>query len=76
MQLNLVITRKDYNTSIFPLYSIYRYRYNLDELPPILHKLKVRAEAFDAWGDKVKAVLVAKDKKLTLKEIKVLMFIF
>ncbi|XP_076819433.1 lysine-specific demethylase 5A-like isoform X2 [Clavelina lepadiformis] len=52
---------------------VLRYRYSLDELPPILHKLKVRAEAFDAWGDKVKAVLVAKEKKLTLKEIKELL---
>ncbi|KAK5639199.1 hypothetical protein RI129_011691 [Pyrocoelia pectoralis] len=31
-----------------------RYRYTLDELPRMLHKLKIKAEAFDVWLSKVK----------------------
>ncbi|GCC17583.1 hypothetical protein chiPu_0022489, partial [Chiloscyllium punctatum] len=34
-----------------------RYRYTLDELPAMLHKLKIRAESFDTWGSKVKTAL-------------------
>ena len=36
-----------------------RYRYTLDELPAMLHRLKVRAESFDNWAFKVKAALEA-----------------
>ena len=36
-----------------------RYRYTLDELPTMLHRLKVRAEAFDNWAYKVKSALEA-----------------
>ena len=42
-----------------------RYRYTLDELPAMLQRLKVRAEAFDNWAFKVKAALDAsEDQKL------------
>ena len=34
-----------------------RYRYTLDELPAMLHRLKVRAEAFDNWAFKVRGAL-------------------
>lgn len=33
---------------------VLRYRYTLDELPRMLQKLKVKAEAFDVWLTKVK----------------------
>ena len=51
---------------------IFRYRYSLDELPPILHKLKLRAEAFDTWSEKVRSVLETKAEKLTLQDLKVI----
>ncbi|RXG69427.1 Lysine-specific demethylase 5A [Armadillidium vulgare] len=48
-----------------------RYRYTLDELPPMLHKLKIRAESYDNWAAKVKAALEAKpEDKLELKELR------
>ncbi|XP_023675035.1 lysine-specific demethylase 5C-like isoform X4 [Paramormyrops kingsleyae] len=34
-----------------------RYRYTLDELLSMLHRLKVRAESFDSWANKVKEAL-------------------
>lgn len=46
-------------------YLSFRYRYTLDELPPLLQRLKVRAESFDHWAVKVKEALEAKpDDKL------------
>lgn len=38
-----------------------RYRYTLDELPAMLHKLKVRAESFDTWANKVRIALELED---------------
>uniref|UniRef100_H2Y6C4 [histone H3]-trimethyl-L-lysine(4) demethylase n=1 Tax=Ciona savignyi TaxID=51511 RepID=H2Y6C4_CIOSA len=49
----------------------FRYRYSLDELPPILHKLKQRAEAFDTWCDMVNEAFKKTSDKLTLPELKV-----
>lgn len=43
------------------LSSSYRYRYTLDELPAMLHKLKVRAESFDTWANKVRVALEVED---------------
>ncbi|XP_028669207.1 lysine-specific demethylase 5C isoform X2 [Erpetoichthys calabaricus] len=40
-----------------------RYRYTLDELPTMLHKLKVRAESYDTWASKVKIVLEPEEEK-------------
>ncbi|XP_061702363.1 lysine-specific demethylase 5C isoform X1 [Syngnathoides biaculeatus] len=34
-----------------------RYRYTLDELLAMLHRLKVRSESFDSWANKVKEAL-------------------
>lgn len=45
---------------LMSLYHVLRYRYTLDELPPLLHRLKVRAESFDHWAVKVKEALEAK----------------
>ncbi len=42
-----------------------RYRYTLDELPDMLHKLKIRAESYDNWAFKAKTALeAARDQKL------------
>lgn len=34
-----------------------RYRYTLDELLAMLYRLKVRAESFDSWANRVKEAL-------------------
>lgn len=34
-----------------------RYRYTLDELLGMLHRLKVRSESFDHWANRVKEAL-------------------
>ncbi|XP_052677656.1 lysine-specific demethylase 5A-like isoform X4 [Crassostrea angulata] len=48
-----------------------RYRYTLDELPTMLHRLKVRAESFDNWTTKVRAALEADvDEKIDLPDLK------
>ncbi|XP_067880255.1 lysine-specific demethylase 5C isoform X2 [Heterodontus francisci] len=50
-----------------------RYRYTLDELPAMLHKLKIRAESFDTWGSKVKSALEMQGtQKKTLEDLKAL----
>ncbi|XP_053551339.1 lysine-specific demethylase 5C isoform X2 [Bombina bombina] len=50
-----------------------RYRYTLDELPAMLHKLKGRAESYDSWASKVHTVLEVEDgKKRGLEELRVL----
>ncbi|PNF26510.1 Lysine-specific demethylase 5A [Cryptotermes secundus] len=51
-----------------------RYRYTLDELPVMLHKLKLRAESFDNWVSTVKNALdLNASKKLDLTEVKSLL---
>jgi len=48
-----------------------RYRYTLDELPAMLHKLKMRVESFDNWAFKVKSALEAtKETKLDLLDLR------
>lgn len=48
-----------------------RYRYTLDELPRMLQKLKIKAEAFDVWLNKVKDSLdPGVPSTLTLTELK------
>ena len=42
---------------------VLRYRYTLDELPAMLHRLKVRAESFDNWAIKVKEALEAEEQE-------------
>lgn len=41
--------------SVLP--SLHRYRYTLDELLAMLHRLKVRSESFDSWANRVKEAL-------------------
>lgn len=50
-----------------------RYRYTLDELPAMLHRLKIRAESFDNWANRVKAALNPTDVKLDISELKELL---
>ncbi|KAM9828965.1 lysine-specific demethylase 5C isoform X1 [Syngnathus typhle] len=38
-----------------------RYRYTLDELLAMLHRLKVRSESFDSWANRVKEALEQED---------------
>uniref|UniRef100_A0A673BLZ8 [histone H3]-trimethyl-L-lysine(4) demethylase n=1 Tax=Sphaeramia orbicularis TaxID=375764 RepID=A0A673BLZ8_9TELE len=38
-----------------------RYRYTLDELLAMLHRLKVRSESFDSWANRVKEGIVRPD---------------
>nr|XP_054751747.1 lysine-specific demethylase 5A-like isoform X1 [Lytechinus pictus] len=48
-----------------------RYRYTLDELPAMLHNLKIRAESFDNWANKVQNALKAsQDSKLDIVQLK------
>ncbi|XP_067580848.1 lysine-specific demethylase 5D-like isoform X3 [Pseudorca crassidens] len=50
-----------------------RYRYTLDELPAMLHKLKVRAESFDTWANKVREALEVEDgRKRSFEELRAL----
>ncbi|XP_053747883.1 lysine-specific demethylase 5D isoform X8 [Panthera pardus] len=50
-----------------------RYRYTLDELPAMLHKLKVRAESFDNWANKVRVALEVEDgQKRSFEELRAL----
>lgn len=54
-----------------PKNHILRYRYTLDELPAMLQKLKMRAESFDNWTNKVREAMDASgDSRLELLEIK------
>ncbi|XP_059161364.1 lysine-specific demethylase 5A-like isoform X2 [Physella acuta] len=54
-----------------PTRHVLRYRYTLDELPSMLHRLKVRAESYDNWILVVKTALDATgDNKLELNELK------
>lgn len=53
------------------LLCLYRYRYTLDELPPLLQRLKVRAESFDHWAVKVKEALEAKSEDKLGEELPV-----
>ncbi|XP_045649765.1 lysine-specific demethylase 5D isoform X11 [Ursus americanus] len=50
-----------------------RYRYTLDELPAMLHKLKIRAESFDTWANKVRVALDVEDgRKRSFEELRAL----
>lgn len=51
-----------------------RYRYTLDELPLMLQKLKLKAESFDHWVNKVKDALDPNTPKtMDLSELKALL---
>ncbi|XP_051525793.1 lysine-specific demethylase 5C-like isoform X1 [Myxocyprinus asiaticus] len=50
-----------------------RYRYTLDELLAMLHRLKVRAESFDSWANRVKEALEQEEgNKIGIKDLEVL----
>ncbi|XP_047572959.1 lysine-specific demethylase 5D isoform X12 [Lutra lutra] len=50
-----------------------RYRYTLDELPAMLHKLKIRVESFDTWANKVRVALEVEDgRKRSFEELRAL----
>ncbi|XP_063063979.1 lysine-specific demethylase 5C [Engraulis encrasicolus] len=50
-----------------------RYRYTLDELLAMLHKLKVRAESFDSWANRVKEALEREEgSKIDIKDLEFL----
>ncbi|BFZ10485.1 hypothetical protein BsWGS_13524 [Bradybaena similaris] len=54
-----------------PSQHVLRYRYTLDELPSMLHRLKVRAESYDNWNMAVRNALEATgDDKLDLCALK------
>uniref|UniRef100_A0A4W4E0B3 [histone H3]-trimethyl-L-lysine(4) demethylase n=1 Tax=Electrophorus electricus TaxID=8005 RepID=A0A4W4E0B3_ELEEL len=47
-----------------------RYRYTLDELLAMLHRLKVRAESFDSWANRVKEALEQEEGIKDLEALK------
>ncbi|KAM6977585.1 lysine-specific demethylase 5C [Aplochiton taeniatus] len=50
-----------------------RYRYTLDELLAMLHRLKVRAESFDSWANRVKEALEQEEgNKIEIQDLEVL----
>ncbi|XP_078594728.1 lysine-specific demethylase 5A-like isoform X17 [Branchiostoma floridae x Branchiostoma japonicum] len=54
-----------------PARHVLRYRYTLDELPSMLHRLKLRAESYNIWSSKVKGAMEAPQlDKLELTELK------
>ena len=38
---------------------VLRYRYTLEELPHMIHQLRVRAEMYDSWSTRAKSALTA-----------------
>uniref|UniRef100_A0A8C7Z0A3 [histone H3]-trimethyl-L-lysine(4) demethylase n=1 Tax=Oryzias sinensis TaxID=183150 RepID=A0A8C7Z0A3_9TELE len=47
-----------------------RYRYTLDELLAMLHRLKVRSESFDSWANRVKEALEQEDgSKIDIEDL-------
>ncbi|XP_034028872.1 lysine-specific demethylase 5C isoform X2 [Thalassophryne amazonica] len=50
-----------------------RYRYTLDELLSMLHRLKVRSESFDSWANRVKEALEQEEgNKIGISDLEVL----
>ncbi|XP_061074889.1 lysine-specific demethylase 5C isoform X2 [Conger conger] len=50
-----------------------RYRYSLDELLAMLHRLKVRAESFDSWANRVREALEQEEgRKIAIQELETL----
>ncbi|KAM4572113.1 lysine-specific demethylase 5C [Fundulus diaphanus] len=56
---------------ICPTEKLYlRYRYTLDELLAMLHRLKVRSESFDSWANRVKEALEQEEgNKIEIDEL-------
>ncbi|XP_028266177.1 lysine-specific demethylase 5C isoform X2 [Parambassis ranga] len=50
-----------------------RYRYTLDELLAMLHRLKVRSESFDSWANRVKEALEQEEgNKIEINDLEML----
>ncbi|XP_033484547.2 lysine-specific demethylase 5C isoform X2 [Epinephelus lanceolatus] len=50
-----------------------RYRYTLDELLAMLHRLKVRSESFDSWANRVKEALEQEEgNKIGIEDLETL----
>ncbi|KAI3357490.1 hypothetical protein L3Q82_015907 [Scortum barcoo] len=50
-----------------------RYRYTLDELLAMLHRLKVRSESFDSWANRVKEALEQEEgNKIGIEDLEML----
>ncbi|XP_069560397.1 lysine-specific demethylase 5C isoform X1 [Brachyistius frenatus] len=50
-----------------------RYRYTLDELLSMLHRLKVRSESFDSWANRVKEALEQEEgNKIEITDLEML----
>uniref|UniRef100_A0A3B5B5X9 [histone H3]-trimethyl-L-lysine(4) demethylase n=1 Tax=Stegastes partitus TaxID=144197 RepID=A0A3B5B5X9_9TELE len=50
-----------------------RYRYTLDELLAMLHRLKVRSESFDSWANRVKEALEQEEgNKIAIDDLETL----
>uniref|UniRef100_A0A3Q1EK70 [histone H3]-trimethyl-L-lysine(4) demethylase n=1 Tax=Acanthochromis polyacanthus TaxID=80966 RepID=A0A3Q1EK70_9TELE len=50
-----------------------RYRYTLDELLAMLHRLKVRSESFDSWANRVKEALEQEEgNKIAIDDLEML----
>uniref|UniRef100_A0A3P8WXQ0 [histone H3]-trimethyl-L-lysine(4) demethylase n=1 Tax=Cynoglossus semilaevis TaxID=244447 RepID=A0A3P8WXQ0_CYNSE len=49
-----------------------RYRYTLDELLSMLHRLKVRSESFDSWANRVKEALEQEGNKNGIHDLEIL----
>uniref|UniRef100_A0A8C4DGT8 [histone H3]-trimethyl-L-lysine(4) demethylase n=1 Tax=Dicentrarchus labrax TaxID=13489 RepID=A0A8C4DGT8_DICLA len=50
-----------------------RYRYTLDELLAMLHRLKVRSESFDSWANRVKEALEQEEgNKIGINDLEML----
>eukprot|EP00106_Octopus_bimaculoides_P001838 XP_014769280.1 PREDICTED: lysine-specific demethylase 5A-like [Octopus bimaculoides] len=53
----MCIHHVEYLCDCHPSHHCLRYRYTLDELPAMLHRIKVRAECFDTWRTRAMQVL-------------------
>lgn len=52
---------------------VLRYRYALEELTPMLNKIKLRADSFETWSSKVGNALGKVENKLTFNDLKTLL---
>lgn len=52
---------------------VLRYRYTLEELTPMLSKVKLRADSFESWTAKVENALNKVENKLSLNDLKELL---
>ncbi|CAE1156303.1 KDM5 [Acanthosepion pharaonis] len=65
----MCIHHVEYLCGCHPSHHCLRYRYTLDELPAMLHRIKVRAECFDNWRTQAKRALEPTADKVDLEEL-------